>query len=186
MRILKTLFLLTFGLLFLNSACKVSTTPGNSQDTFSARIAQVTGTVSGRLTLTVEQWTTPVERQHLFNILQTGGSDALVKELRNKKVGYFRLARATSESINFAISRQTEKGLLIRLVAARPIHFGEFKAHTQSQQYEFGFIEFILDQKGKGEGRILPAVKIRINKQGMLNIESLGYEPLKLSNVIKK
>jgi len=185
MRILKTLFVLMCVLL-LTSSCKVSTEPGNAKDTFSARITQVSGTLTGRLTLTVEKWTTPEERDQLFMVLQKDGSDALVKELRKKKVGYFRLARTTAESINFAISRQTEKGLLIRLVAARPIHFGEFKAHTQSQQYEFGFIEFLLDEKGKGEGRILPAVKIGINKNGLLNIESLGFEPLKLINVIKK
>jgi hypothetical protein len=119
MRILKTLFVLMCALL-LTSSYKMNTEPGNAKETFSARIAQVTGTVTGRLTLTVEKWTTPEERDHLFMVLQKDGSDALVKELRKKKVGYFRLARTTAKSINFAISRQTEKGRL-RVQSPYPI-----------------------------------------------------------------
>jgi hypothetical protein len=71
------------------------------------------------------------------------------------------------------------------LVTARAIRFGEFKRVRESSQYEYGLVEFLLDEKGRGEGRILPWVKIRINQQGGLEIESLGTSPIKLTNIKK-
>jgi len=141
---------------------------------------------SGRLTMTVERWTTDEERAVLLKALAEGGSEALLKALRKTKVGYVRTVQSLGYPLNFATSFETEKGRTIRLVTERPIQFAEVMAGTpRSRDYEFGVIEFTLNAEGKGEGVVIPTAKISLNKDGQIEVESLGIGPQKLVNVKK-
>ena len=172
---------------FLASGCGVKTEPG--VDRFSARMivtqGMTTAGMTGRLNMTVTRWTTAEEREKLFQALQTGGEAALKRELENADVGSFYPQGSTRWKLNYAVSAQTPQGRRIRLVTARAIRFGEFRQVRESSQYEYGLIEFFLDEKGQGEGKVLPLVKVRINQQGGLEIESLGTSPIKLMNIKK-
>ena len=40
--------------------------------------------------------------------------------------------------------------------------------------YEFGVIQMLVDEKGKGEGSAIAAARIKFDKEGVLIIESYG------------
>lgn len=137
-------------------------------------------------TMVVDKWTTDEERQKLVQVLQEGGSDALLKEMRKMEVGYVRGPQTLRWRLNIASSFQTDEGRVVRLVTERPVSFGEATAATRTRDYEFGVIQFTLDEEGKGEGALIPTAKIYFDKEGKLNIEALGTGPQKLTSVKAK
>jgi frataxin-like iron-binding protein CyaY len=140
---------------------------------------------TGRLTMSVERWTTDEEKAALLKALTEGGSDALLKAMRKTIVGYTWTTRTLRYRVNIASSLQTEKGRVIRLVTERPISFVEAWTATRSRDYEFGVIEFTLDAEGKGDGILIPTAKVTLNKEGQIEVETLGIGPQKLLSVKK-
>lgn len=140
---------------------------------------------TSRLTLTVERWTTNEERMELYTTLKEKGSDEFLKTMRKTTVGYLRFTGSIRYPLNIASSFETEKGRLIRLVCERPIQPAELMGRTpaRTRDYEFGVIEFTLDESGKGEGAMIPAAKIEINEEGKIVVETLGLGPQKFLNV---
>jgi hypothetical protein len=140
---------------------------------------------TSRLTMTVERWTTDEERMELYTILKDKGSDELLKAMRKTTVGYLRFTGTIRYPLNIASSFQTEKGRLIRLICERPIQPAELMGRTpaRTRDYEFGVIEFTLDESGKGEGTMIPTAKIMLNEEGQIVVETLGTGPQKLLNV---
>lgn len=159
------------------------------KEEFSANLLLWTGPLAGRttrVTMTVEHWTTGEEKAALWKALNEGGSDALLKAMREKTAGYIWSTQSLRYPLNIASSFETEKGRVIRLVTERPITFAEQMAGTpRSRDYEFGVIEFTLDEKDKGEGYIIPTAKVSIGEDGKLVVESLGTGPQKLLNLKK-
>ena len=142
---------------------------------------------TGRLFMTVDRWTTNEERMQLAKILQEKGPEALRAAMEKMTAGYVRTSNSIRYPLSLASSAQTEKGRRIRLVTPRPILWSEVTGATRSEQYEFGVIEFTLDEKGKGvgEGVVIPMAKVFFDKNGQLVVETLGTGPQKLLNVSK-
>jgi hypothetical protein len=141
---------------------------------------------STRLTMQVDRWTTDDEKKALYTTLKEAGSDALLVAMRKNIVGYIWTTNSTRYKLNVASTFQSEKGRTVRLITERPITFAEQMAGTpRSRDYEFGVIEFTLDEKNKGEGVIFPTAKVGVDEKGSLTVESLGTGPQKLMSVKK-
>ncbi|MCK4932158.1 MAG: hypothetical protein KAT01_08325, partial [Candidatus Aminicenantes bacterium] len=55
---------------------------------------------------------------------------------------------------------------------------------SRSRDYEFGYIEFTLEEeKNKGEGYLIHTAKIDLTPEGKVSIETLGTNPHRLQNV---
>ena len=144
---------------------------------------------TGRLTMVINHWTTDLETKKLYETLMEGGTDELLKAMREKQVGYVWYTQTLRWPLNVARMFKTEDGkILIRLVTARPILWWEFARHTsRSRDYEFGYIEFTLDEeKNIGEGYLIHTAKIDLTKEGKVSIETLGTNPHKLQTVKKE
>jgi len=141
---------------------------------------------STRMTMQVDRWTTDEEKQALYNTLKESGSDALLAAMRKDIVGYLWTTSSLRYKVNIASTFQTEKGRTVRLITERPITFVEQMAGTaRSRDYEFGVIEFTLNEKNKGEGVIFPTAKVGVDEKGNLTVEALGTGPQKLMSVKK-
>ncbi len=142
---------------------------------------------TGRLFMWVERWTTDEERMQLYKTLKEGGPEAFRKAMEKTVAGYVRTSNSLRYPLSVASSFQTDKGRKIRLVTARPILWSEVMGATRSEQYEYGVIEFTLDEKGKGvgEGVVIPMAKVFFDKDGQLVVETLGTGPQKLLSVSK-
>lgn len=161
----------------------------DEEERFTGSVLGWSGPIAGktsRITMVIEHWATPEERKELLDALQNEGSDGLLKAMRKNVVGYVWFTNTLRWQLNFASTFQTEKGRVVRLVTERPILFVEGMSGTsRSRDYEFGIAEFILDEAGNGEGTIIPTAKVSINKDGKIEIETLGTGPQKLRNVRK-
>jgi hypothetical protein len=160
------------------------------KEKFSGRLVLwAAGPLTGqttRLTMQVDHWMTDEEKQALYATLKEGGSDALLAAMRKNIVGYIWTTQSLRYKLNIASTFQTEKGRTVRLVTERPITFAEQMAGApRSRDYEFGVIEFTLNEKNQGEGVIFPTAKVGVDEKGSLTVESLGTGPQKLMNVKK-
>jgi hypothetical protein len=146
---------------------------------------------SGRtyqVTINVEQWTSVEDRQNLVTQLKEGGEEAVLKAAEKMKAGYIlppAWAQQPSWRIAVASTFDSPKGRVVRLFTDRPIAFFEAYRSTRSLDYPFGAAELVLNEKGEGEGVVIPAAKISLDEQGRLVFETLPHStgPQKLLGV---
>lgn len=180
------LIVFLFSTMFMSFAQEKTT----KKETFTGYVRMISGPKPGasfRLTMTVDRWSTDEERKILIKSLYEGGSDTLLKELRAMEAGNVKFTGTLSRRLNFAVKKKTEKGLFVRMILDRPVFFAEYKYKmTRVRDYEFAIIEFTIDEKGKGEGIVIPTARVKINKDGRIKVETLGLGPQKLIRVRNK
>ena len=159
-------------------------------EVYSATAFGVAGAAAGQsvsLTIYIDDYTTDAEAHQFAQTLKTGGSDALLKAMdKSKAKGRIAVVGRVGQEVSIIRSRPADKGhRRIFLVMDRPISFAELRQGTRSRDYEFGVIELLVDEKGKGSGTMLAAAKVKFTKQDTLEIEHYGIQPLRLANVFK-
>jgi len=131
-----------------------------------------------QITINVEEWTSLEDRHRLVTELKEGGEDAVLKSVEKMKAGYIlppAWARQPSWRIAVATTFDSPKGRVVRLFTDRPIAFFEAYESTRSKDYRFGAAQFILNEKGEGEGVVIPASKISFDDEGRLVFETLPH-----------
>ena len=140
------------------------------------------------LTIYIDDYTSDADTHALAQTLKSGGSDAVLKAMDKikPKKGRIAVVGRTGQEVSIIRSRPAGNGKRrLFLVTDRPLSFLELRQGTRSRDYEFGVIELVLDDKGKGEGVALAAAKIWFNKKGELEIEHFGTQPVRLVNIYK-
>ncbi len=156
---------------------------------FTGNVIGMSGPVTGktgRLTMVINHWTTDLETKNLYETLMKGGNKALLKDMRERTVGYVAYTGTLRWPLNIARMFKLEDGrLLVRLITNRPILWWEVaRATSRSRDYEFGYIEFTLEEEeNKGEGYLIHTAKIDLTPEGKVSIETLGTNPHRLQNV---
>jgi hypothetical protein len=139
--------------------------------------------VSRGFTLTIEGYTSDEDARKFARILKSQGEDALLKAIAKEKKGTFALDGQISHDINTVRAHQNPTGRTYTIVFERWLSFFELRYGTRSQDYPFTYIELFVDEtKGMG-GTLLPAAKIRFNKQSVIEIENFGIYPAQLMGV---
>lgn len=161
-----------------------------ANETFRARVVNVGGnlpTGTGLMWMTVESWSTDQEREALLRGLQAGGTDGLVKAMRDMDKGYVRFNDNLRWKVNHAVSFDTPEGRKVRLVTERPILFVETRGSLRTEDYPVGVLEFTLPADGKpGAGVLIPAAKVTINEASKsIEIETApgNTAPMQLTSV---
>ena len=138
----------------------------------------------------VSRYTSNATTQRMAALLVEGGQDALVKALEKMKpIGHASLsARIGFFDLKLIRSRKTPTGRRIIGVSDRPISFLEAYGGSRSMDYKLGIVvlDLKINKKGKevGQGFLLYASQVKI-KNGKLEIEYVGMDPIKLRNVSK-
>lgn len=166
---------------------------GNSEkpkrETYSAVVLSTSGptaSMSTSINVNIDQYTTDAEMMGFFEILAEGGGkqrDELRRTLEKIKIGTVSPTGRLGNDIAIARAVDTPEGRRITIVTARIMSFLELRNMGRTTDYPFGLIQFTIDSEGKGQGIILAAFQPKINKEGVLEIESYGHQPLKLVNV---
>jgi hypothetical protein len=141
-----------------------------------------------QLTMNIDAWTPPEDRQRVLVALKEGGEDAALEELEKMRAGFIippAWANQPSWKVAIATKTRTATGTVVRVVTDRPIAFVEAYQATRSKDYRFGVAEFKLDEKGTGEGVVIPAARVEFGDDGRLVIETLPHStgPQKLVGV---
>jgi len=138
------------------------------------------------MTFYINGYTSDEDVLKYAEILKTGGEEKLRDAIKDLETGYFAPAGKTRTLANVIRTRPNEKGKLISIVTVRPIQFLEAYYGTRSRDYEFTFVQFNLDENGKGRGTMLVGAKLEFNEKGQLVIEQLGNIPVQLMGVTYK
>jgi len=152
-------------------------------------IARGTSTQMGKqfnVRVSIDQFSTPEDRQMLIDAFKKGGHDELARTLsKMKAVGRIRLPSNTGFPIAYAVSIPTPTGHKIRFATDRVLTIYENAQNTRSKGYDvtFGEIEINDQDKSKNNGVLYPAVKVTMNKQNELQFD-LFQNPWKLTNII--
>jgi hypothetical protein len=148
----------------------------------------VVGGATSWVDMYVERFTTQEETLELLKILDENGQDALVRRLEKRDIGSINIPSGSGPQggrVGLSVARkiESETGTIIRLFTARPMTFLERYRGGRSQDYPFGLIELMLDKDGNGQGAVVAAAKVKITKEGRLELESLGNQYIKITNV---
>ena len=155
-----------------------------------AMLARAPATTASWVDVRVSRYSSNSTTQRMANVLVEGGQEALVKELEQAKtIGHASLSRRVGAfDLKLIRSRKTPTGRQIIGISDRPIGFLEAYAGNRSTDYKVGMIVLNLktNKKGQeiGDGMLLYAAKVKI-ENGKLDIEYLGMEPIRLTNLKK-
>ena len=141
--------------------------------------------------LWVNNYTSDAEAKTMATALREGGSDALLKILKDaKSIGKIRLSgRAGFYDFKLIRSHQTEGGRRIYAVGDRPVGFLEVYAGNRSLDYPFGILQLDLKRNSKGReegtGALVYSAKIKVLEGNSIEIESYGIGAIQLLGVRK-
>lgn len=138
------------------------------------------------ITITIDEYTTDEEARQLREALSSDGQDGLLRAMRKMKKGTVQLSGSLGYRIHAARQIMSEEGPALLVAFERPISWLEARSGSRSQDYPFGVIEIKFDEKGKGEGTLIAAAKIKINEANEVKVEGYEFNPARLLNIRKR
>ena len=142
------------------------------------------GTISTNFTLTINSYTPSADVDRFVSILQRGGQDDLMKAIDHEKRGTLQIDGQVGRDINAVwMSTDEEEGRKLMILFERWVGFGEVRRGARSLDYPFTYLEIYLDEKGKGEGSMIPAARIRHKRGQTIEVENFGIYPARLTNI---
>jgi hypothetical protein len=140
------------------------------------------------VTINIERYSTPEERQVLVEAFQQAGSEGLFNALEKmRSKGRLAITGTVGYDISFVRKIPTDTGYKIRILTNRPIRFGEAWVNGRSMDYNLSAVELDMsNEKNKSTGVLLPACQFKINKKtNELEIENY-QNPWKLQNIMDR
>jgi hypothetical protein len=138
------------------------------------------------ITIHIQEYSTPEERQVLVDAFKKRGSQGLYNALgKMKSKGQIAVTGTLGYEISFARKIETPDGYEIRVLTNRPITFGEAWADSRSMDYDLSAFKLTISkEKGKSTGELLLACEFKINsKTNEIDIDAL-QNPWNLTDVI--
>jgi len=167
-----------------------TTSPASKSEIFSALAYLPAGAGAGssaNVTITINSYSSRDEVQDLHAMLIDRGPDVVLRALEKMRPKGRIALTGTVGSYDFKVimTIPSAGGRRILAAADRPISFLEQYYGTRSSDYKFGFMELNLDQRGRGEGSLTYAAKVKVINSDRVEIENFGIEPIKLIGVRK-
>jgi hypothetical protein len=161
----------------------------SGKEIYTGTAVAIGGQFGGRtrsFTLEITGHTPDEEVQQDFQILRSEGQDALMKAIKNKKLGYFAFTGQTGRNLNFVHEDRMEEGdRKITILFERWLNLFEVRRGSRSQDYPFTYIELYIDDKDKGEGSLIGLARLSFDKKkpSTLDVENFGTYPARLTSV---
>ncbi len=140
---------------------------------------------SASITIIIQELSLPADQKILINAFKEKGNEGLVNAL-SKMPSKGRIAITGTLGGDLAYIRKIpmpDGSVKLRLITNRLLRFGEVWADTRSSDYELSAVEIVMSKhKGKSSGTLMPATKLKVNKEGETEIELFQF-PWKLVNL---
>lgn len=132
----------------------------------------------------VNSYTTEGEVRALNDALESGGQDRLLDVLRRQEAGRIIIGAGVGITANAIIrTPAAEGGTKIQVIYERLVNLYEVRYGTRSSDYRFGYAEIFLDRRGRGQGTLIPAARIRLRGGDTWEVEDFGAFPARLIGV---
>ncbi len=135
--------------------------------------------------ISIDQISTDEDQKKLIEGFTRSGQDGLLQVLRSmSQKGRISLeGRVGLNPVTYIRELPSENGRRFRLVTNRYVTIGELSNSTRSSEYSLGAVELTITPDGKGAGTLLPACKLKVNKQNQIEIETY-QNPWQLTDFI--
>jgi hypothetical protein len=145
------------------------------------------GAITSTFTLRIKRYTPDNEVLRLTRLLKDSGQDALSKALDREDLGNIQIGVNVGQTINAAwVSTGEEGERRITVLAKRWIGTFEQRRGTRSLDYPFTYVELFVDERGRGDGGMIPAAKVRALGDKTIEVENFGIYPARLNNVKRR
>lgn len=145
------------------------------------------GTVNTTFTMRINSYTPDDEVLRLTRFLQDGKQDALLKVLEDRKLGTIQVGSSLGQDINAVwLSVGPEGERKITALSKRWVGVFEQRRGTRSLDYPFTYVELFVDERGKGDGGLIPAAKVRALNDKTIEVENFGTYPARLVNIRRR
>jgi hypothetical protein len=149
-----------------------------------ANVVNMQGGGTARLIVHADSFSPPEEVLNLAAILRDKGQGAVVEAmLKMSGRGYVRIGDSLGYEVPVIRYIPTPTGYRIVVIADRPIQLFELWRSTRSLDYPVGMIVLDVNKEGTSTGQLLPTIKASFDKDGKLELENLGTQPLRVLNV---
>ncbi len=141
---------------------------------------------AGFVEFLVERWSTEAERDDFIAAFREKGNDGLLNLMQKQKTRVGRVQGAQFRGYDLRFARQMpfgDGGTRIVLAADRYVPFIEARSNPRLSDYPFTLVEIHLDKNGKGDGRMLVASRLNVNKERVVEVENYGQQPIRLNDV---
>ncbi len=187
-------FSLDFGVLTVIFILLSVVTSANAQqrETFTGTVLFYgsgfnTRTATRQFTLTINGRTSDEQARRFLGILRERGQDALLRTIDDTELGRFSVGANVGVPINVVWERVESGQRRIFVVFERWMQFAELRYGYRSQDYPFGYIELVVDERtGKGEGTYFAAARIDWdddNGRQEVEVENFATFPARLMGV---
>ena len=150
--------------------------------------------IAGVTEIAIERWSTVAERTKLLEFVETakygeGGQRKLLSALQKIKprVGFIRTPNSIGWDLRYAVENTLQDGTRQLVICTdKPVSFAAAASNSRAMDYPFTLIEMRFSKPGeKGEGKMLAATSILV-KNGRLELENYGQEPVRLTEITEK
>jgi hypothetical protein len=140
------------------------------------------------VTINIERYSTPEERQILVDAFKQAGSQGLYNALEKmQSKGRLAVTGTLGYDISFVRKIPTPDGYMIRVLTNRPIRFREAWVNGRSMNYNLSALELtVSDDKNKSVGVLLPAVQFVVDKKTGEIVAENYRNPFKLQNIMNR
>ena len=147
-------------------------------------VVSISGRSAGRssqFSLIINRYTAAGQLRELNEALGRGGQNELLKTLSKMDAGRIQFGGGVGVPANAIIPDQWgDGGTKLTVLYERYIRFFELRYGTRSQDYPIGYAEIFLDNRGRGEGTLIPAAKVRLRGENTWEVEDFGVLPARL------
>ena len=129
---------------------------------------------------------TEEDRKAMIQAFEQGGGEALYKTLsKQEEMAFVSLPETLGYQMRYAFQSESNGKRIITLATDRPIAMGEVMQGSWSREDNISLVFLELDPAtGEGTGEMIVGAGFSINKKtGKLEIETLGQEPIKFTEV---
>jgi len=140
------------------------------------------------ITLIIERYSTPADRQILMQAFQQDKNQGLYKVLsKMKAVGHIAVTGGLGYDVSYIRLIPTSTGRTIRFITTRPISFREERNDSLSSDYNLtaGELELNDMDKSKSTGVLYPRAMLTVDKDNEIKFD-LATEPFKLADIIDR
>jgi hypothetical protein len=162
----------------------------NAEEVYTGNLIYVggsRGTVTSNFTLRIDSYTSDDEVLRLTRLLRDGKQDALLDVIGNRRLGTIQIGTNIGQDINAVWVSVGEEGeRKITALSKRWVGFFERRRGTRSIDYPFTYVELFIDERGRGDGGLIPAAKVRALSDKTIEVENFGIYPARLTNVKRR
>jgi hypothetical protein len=139
-------------------------------------------TATRTFTLTITCTTPTDDINRLAGVLKAESQDGLLRAIGKNKCGVMQIGSNVGRDVNVVGIENTEEGeRKITLLFERWLEFFEARYGTRSRDYPFTYVELFVNEKGKVQGTMIPAARIRFKGDNTVEIENFAAYPARLT-----